>query len=109
MRRKYAVVLMAMFVLLAGCAAFDNLRPETPEDELALAHRTYAAVLDTAVDLYEAERIDRTTLEAVQEASVHVRRALDEWESALTVGLDPAAAKARYQDSLARMQEALNE
>lgn len=102
--KKYMIAL-----LLCSCSTFQQAKPETPEEQLALAYRSYSIALGTAVDLYEADKIDREDLEDVQEISIQVRGALDLWDNALKNDGDVETAKQLYNEQLSRMKEALHD
>ncbi len=106
MRKKVTLLVMAAF-LFSSCAFIQRITPQTPEERLALAYNTYAMTLETAVDLYEAERISMDTLEQINEYAVYVRRALDQWANALEHDLDPYEAEKAYRDGISRIRDAM--
>ena len=110
MRKKLTMIAVLLAMLsLSSCAIIQSMTPQTPEEQLSLAYNSYAVTLETAVDLYETGQISRRSLERVNKYSVYVRRALDEWASAIEDGLDPGAAKKSYEDSMQRMRDAMEE
>lgn len=104
--KKYMAVVV---LLLCSCSTFQQAKPETPEELLALAYRSYSIALETAVDLYEADKLDREDLETVQEISIQVRGALDLWDNALKNDGDVETAKELFNEQMRKMKEAIHD
>ncbi len=111
-RSETAVVLLVLVAVMAasqGCGVLRGLRPESPEQEWALAARSFALVQHSAVDLHTAGAISDEQFLTVEAYAVHVRRALDEWEKLIKWGLDPEKAREDFQTSLDRMEARVEE
>ena len=102
-RSILAMMVVYMLVLMQGCSMVDRIR-SNPDEQLYLAYRTYATTINIVVDLYDAGRISDHQLRAINDATVHARRALELWESLLEDGLNPAVAKADYEDSIGKLR-----
>ncbi len=104
--QKRAVVVMAMLVMmLSACSTWDRVRPETPEEQYAVAVRAYIYLSDNAQILHKNDRIDDEQYSAILEIEDHVSRALDEWYTLLSVGLDPDHAREDFERHIERMRE----
>ena len=110
MKRRMAVTAVVLSVMFAasGCAVWRNLRPETPEQEWALAVLTYSYMVDTAIDLHDAGRLTDEQFLTVDEIRRHVDRALDAWRLAIEHGLDTEEAERRYRDAIERIEDILD-
>ena len=111
MRTKvFAGVLMVMMLTaFSGCQVLGRLRPQTPEQEWAVAVLAYTYAIDTAIDLHDAGRITDEQYLQFNELRRHVDRALDAWKMAVEHGLDPVVAAERYAAAMERLSGIISE
>ncbi len=103
------IVMMLSAVLMSGCSVFERLRPESPEQELALALIGYNFAVHTAADLHDDGVITDDQFLQFNSARIHVDRALTAWRTLLEHGLDPAAAIEAYKQARARLDSIVPE
>jgi hypothetical protein len=101
--------MLLVVLLFCGCAAVKNVRESSPEQKLALATDTYAAVVNAALDLHRLGRVDDETLQEFYAISIVASQSLDLWRSALENDGDVERARASFNDAMDRLEQIILE